>query len=123
MTDPVGEIMGAWAGAFARNDPQALSSLYSENALFFGSRPELMRGREGAYAYFSSLSPRQSAAVEFSDIATVHLTQDIVSAAMIGRFTIDGVEHRVPIRFTFLIVLENGAWRISSHHASPQNWD
>lgn len=122
LGQPVRDITAAWADAFRRNDPQALSSLYTQDAFFYGSKPELLRGSKGALHYFSTLPARQSADVEFTDIETVALGQDVISSAMIGRFSIDG-EARRPVRFTFLVVRENGAWRISSHHASPQVWN
>ncbi|MGE0233053.1 MAG: SgcJ/EcaC family oxidoreductase [Flavobacteriaceae bacterium] len=120
--EPVREVTGAWAEAFVRNDPQALSSLYTQDAFFYGSKPELLRGREGALYYFSSLPARDSAEVEFTDIEAIRLTDDAISSALIGRFKIDGAALG-PVRFTFVIVREKGAWRISSHHASPQVWN
>ena len=122
LKGPVQEVTGAWANAFVRNDPEALSSLYTDDAFFYGSKPELLRGREGALYYFSSLPERGSAEVEFTDIEAIELSDNVISSAMIGRFKIDGDAKRL-VRFTVLIVRNAGTWRISSHHASPQVWN
>ena len=55
MNDVVAEIQRRWAEAFARADPGALASLYAEDALFFGSMPDLYRQRSGVQHYFETL--------------------------------------------------------------------
>ena len=44
--DTVSAIMEKWAAAFGRLDAGTLSSLYSKNAFFFGSNPNLYRGND-----------------------------------------------------------------------------
>ena len=54
-------IMAKWAAAFSKLDAEALASLYSKHAFFFGSNPTLYRGRDGVAAYFgpaAMASPR-----------------------------------------------------------------
>ena len=53
--DIVSGIMAKWAAAFSKLDADALASLYSKNALFFGSNPTLYRGQDGVAAYFNGL--------------------------------------------------------------------
>jgi len=53
--DTVAGIMGRWASAFTKLDAKTLASLYSKNAFFFGSNPNLYRGQDGVAAYFSGL--------------------------------------------------------------------
>ena len=48
--DIVSGIMGKWAAAFSKLDAKALASLYSKNAFFFGSNPNLYRGHDGVTA-------------------------------------------------------------------------
>ena len=45
--DIVSGIMGRWAAAFSSLDAEALASLYSKNAFFFGSNPNFYRGNDG----------------------------------------------------------------------------
>ncbi|MGA7184089.1 MAG: DUF4440 domain-containing protein, partial [Pseudolabrys sp.] len=51
--DIVSAIMAKWSAGFGKLDADALASLYSKNAFFFGSNPSLYRGREGVAAYFN----------------------------------------------------------------------
>ena len=53
--DIVSAIMEKWAAAFSKLDADALASLYSRNAFFFGSNPNLYRGKDGVTAYFEGL--------------------------------------------------------------------
>lgn len=51
----VSAIIEKWSAGFNKLDAEALASLYSKNALFFGSNPKLYRGRDGVAAYFKAL--------------------------------------------------------------------
>ena len=63
-------IMGKWAAAFSKLDADALASLYSKNAFFFGSNPKLYRGNDGVAAYFNGLPRWSSPSVQFTDVRT-----------------------------------------------------
>jgi ketosteroid isomerase-like protein len=49
--DAVSAIIAKWSAAFGRLDADALSSLYSRNAFFFGSRATLFRGNAGIASF------------------------------------------------------------------------
>jgi ketosteroid isomerase-like protein len=51
MNAIVAQIQRRWAAAFARADADALASLYIEDALFFGSMPDLYCGGSGVRQY------------------------------------------------------------------------
>jgi ketosteroid isomerase-like protein len=55
MNDMVAQMQRRWAEAFARADPDALAALYAEDALFFGSMPDLYLQRSGVRRYFETL--------------------------------------------------------------------
>src|SRR5258708_35371205 len=79
--DVVAGIMAKWAAAFSRLDANALSSLYSKHALFFGSNPTLYRGRGGVAAYFNALPRWRSSAVQFTDVVTEQATPYLINVA------------------------------------------
>jgi ketosteroid isomerase-like protein len=64
--DTVAAIMKKWAAAFSKLDASALSSLYSKHAFFFGSNPNLYRGRDGVAAYFNGLPRWAAPSVQFT---------------------------------------------------------
>ena len=87
--DIAGGIMAKWAAAFGRLDADALSSLYSKHALFFGSNPTLYRGRGGVADYFNALPRWRSCAVQFTDVVTEPANPDLINVAGAASFVAD----------------------------------
>jgi uncharacterized protein (TIGR02246 family) len=112
------EIMTQWTAAFAKLDAEALSSLYSSHALFFGSNPTLYRGRDGVKSYFSGLPRWTAQGVKFTDITTEAVGADVVNMAGTANFAFD--QATLTVKITWVIVRENGGWRIASHHVSSK---
>lgn len=112
-------IMARWGAAFHTLDADALSSLYSRHALFFGSNPNLYQGREGVAAYFVGL-PRWSApTVQFTDVVTSQASSDVIGIAATATFVV--AEDRAPlvVKLTWVIIREDDEWKIVNHHVSP----
>ena len=122
MADKAGEVaadvQAKWAAAFARLDAEALSSLYSKHALFFGSNPTLYRGRDGVRSYFEGLPRWQSQGVKFTDVVTETAGADIVSMAGTANFVFD--KDTLTVKITWVIVREDGGWKIANHHVSSK---
>ena len=59
--DIVSGIIAKWSAAFNKLDAAALASLYSKNAFFYGSNPELYRGNERCGGLF-----QRAAEMEFA---------------------------------------------------------
>ncbi|MDO9563516.1 MAG: nuclear transport factor 2 family protein [Bradyrhizobium sp.] len=117
--DVASDLMSRWAECFGRFDAEAQASLYSRHALFFGSNPTLYRGRDGVRAYFEALPKWDSRAVRFTDISTAQVNPDLVNFAAIAWFDVDGAP-RLSVKITWVIVREDGDWKIVSHHVSPK---
>jgi ketosteroid isomerase-like protein len=111
-------IMAQWAAAFAKLDADALSSLYSMHALFYGSNPALYRGRDGVKRYFGGLPRWQSQSVKFTDVVTEAVGADVVSMAGTANFAFD--KDTLTVKITWVIVREDGGWKILSHHVSSK---
>jgi ketosteroid isomerase-like protein len=114
----VADVQAKWAAAFAKLDAEALSSLYSRHAFLYGSNPNLYRGQEGAKAYFSGLPRWQSQSVKFTDITTEVAGTGVVSMAGTANFMFD--EEALTVKITWVIVREDGGWKILSHHVSSK---
>ena len=87
--DIVSAIMGRWATAFSSLDAGALASLYSRNAFFFGSNPNLYRGNDGVAAYFDALPRWSSPSVQFTDVRTAHAAADLINVAGTATFVVE----------------------------------
>jgi ketosteroid isomerase-like protein len=118
--DIAGGIMAKWAAAFSRLDADALSSLYSKNALFFGSNPKLYRGREGLAAYFGALPRWRSCVVQFTDVVTEQANRDLINVAGTASFVADEGALNLSVKITWVVAREDGDWKIISHHVSSK---
>ena len=109
-------IIAKWSAAFARLDADALSSLYSTHALFYGSNPALYRGRDGVKSYFAGLPRWKSSSVRFTEVTTSAVGADLVNMAGSANFAFDG--QALTVKITWVVVREDGDWKIVSHHVS-----
>ena len=118
--DIVSGIMAKWADNFSKFDAEAQASLYSKNALFFGSKPTLYRGQDGVASYFNGLAKWSSRDVTFTDVVAVPAGNDVINVAGIANFVIDKGATNLSVKITWVIVREDGDWKIVSHHVSSK---
>ena len=116
----VSAIMGRWAAAFSKLDAKALASLYARNAFFFGSNPNLYRGNDGVQAYFEGLPRWSSPSVQFTDVKTAQAASELINVAGTASFTVEKGAEPLVVKITWVIVREDGDWKIVSHHVSSK---
>jgi uncharacterized protein (TIGR02246 family) len=118
--DIVSAVIEKWSAGFSRLDAAALASLYSNSAFFFGSNPALYRGRDGVAAYFNALPRWRSQAVQFSDVMTGLAGPDLINMAATALFVVDEGATTLAVKISWVIVREDGDWKIVSHHVSSK---
>jgi len=118
--DIVSGVMEKWAARFNKLDAGALASLYSQHAFFFGSNPNLYRGRDGVTAYFSGLPRWNSPTVRFTAVATAFVNPDLINVAGSASFVVDEGSPVLSVKITWVIAREDGDWKIASHHVSSK---
>lgn len=118
--DTVSGIIEKWSAGFNKLDAEALASLYSESAFFFGSNPSLYRGKDGVAAYFNALPRWSSPAVQFTDVRTAQVHPDLINVAGTASFVVSEGDPTLSVKITWVIAREDGDWRIVSHHVSSQ---
>ena len=118
--DTVSGIIERWTKAFSKLDAKALSSLYSKNAFFFGSNPNLYRGNDGVQAYFAGLPRWSSPSVQFTDVKTTQAASDLINVAGTASFLVEEGAEPLIVKITWVIVREDGDWKIVSHHVSSK---
>jgi uncharacterized protein (TIGR02246 family) len=116
----VAGIIEQWSAAFNRLDAEALAALYSRHAFFYGSNPKLYRGNEGVTAYFDALPCWRSPTVQFADVVTARVTPDLVNFAGTASFVVGDDAPPLSVKITWVIVREDGGWKIVSHHVSSR---
>ena len=118
--DIVSAIFAKWSAGFAKLDAAALASLYSKRAFFFGSNPRLYRGRDGVAAYFNGLPRWRSPSVTFSEAASEQVAPGVINMAAIASFDLGEEAAPLSVKITWVIVREDGDWKIASHHVSSR---
>ena len=118
--DTVSGIIEKWSAAFNSLDAEALASLYSENAFFFGSNPALYRGKDGVASYFNALPRWTSPTVEFTDVVAASAGSDLINFAATACFVVSPDAPTLFVKITWVIVREDGGWKIVSPHVSSK---
>lgn len=116
----VSAIIEKWSAGFHRLDAEALASLYSKNAFFFGSNPALYRGQHGVAAYFNALPRWDSPTVQFTDARAVQISFDLINFAGTASFFLGESAPPLSVKISWVIAREDGKWRIVSHHVSSK---
>jgi ketosteroid isomerase-like protein len=116
--DTVSGIIEKWSASFSKLDANALASLYSKNAFFFGSNRSLYRGNDGVAAYFNGLPRWNAATVQFTDVRTAQVNPDLINFAGTASFVFDA--STLSVKITWVIAREDGDWKIVSHHVSSK---
>ena len=106
--DTVSAIMDKWAVAFGKLDAGALASLYSKYAFFFGSNPNLYRGKDGVTAYFNGLPRWSSPTVQFTDVRTAPAGEGVINMAATASFVVEENAEPLVVKITWVIVREDG---------------
>jgi len=119
VDDVVSGIIQKWSAAFNRLDADTLASLYSNSAFFYGSKSLLYRGRDGVAAYFNALPRWSSPAVRF-DVVTAPVGSDVINVAGTASFIVEEGAEPLSVKITWVLVQEEGDWKIASHHVSSQ---
>jgi uncharacterized protein (TIGR02246 family) len=116
----VSGIIERWSANFNKLDADALASLYSKDALFYGSTPTLYRGKEGVATYFNALPRWKSPTVQFTDLVVTPIGSDAINVAGTASFVLSENAPPVSFRLTWVVIREDNDWKIVSHHASPK---
>lgn len=116
----VSAIIAKWCAGFATLDADALSSLYANNAFFFGSNPNLYRGRDGVADYFGGLPRWRKPSAEFSEVRATFAGPDLINMAATASFGLAGERPDFSVKMSWVIFREDGDWKIVNHHASSK---
>lgn len=106
-----------WIAAFNRHDLDAHMALYTEDATLFGSVDALQVGKPAVRAYFAKVPA--TVRVEDYPMPQARLLAPDVAVTAGHVLFMDG-DVPSPYRMTWVLVRQDGNWRITQHHGSPQ---
>jgi hypothetical protein len=72
------------------------------------------------HAYFEGLPRWQSPSVQFTDVRTAQAAADLINVAGTASFTVEKDAEPLVVKITWVIVREDGEWKIVSHHVSSK---
>jgi len=116
-TPTIDALHKRWIEVFNSHNLIEHASLYTEDAMLFGSIPELVIGREAIKAYFGGRGPKVHVA-NYPFPRVVMINDDVAATAAHVDFA-DG-DTPMPYRVTWMLVKNDGNWRIAQHHGSPR---
>jgi len=116
----VSAIIAKWCAGFATLDAAALSQLYAKNAFFFGSNPKLYRGRDGVADYFNGLPRWRKPRATFSEVKAAQAGPDLINMGATITFDLAGERDDLVVKMSWVIIREDGEWKIVNHHASAK---
>ena len=124
LPEPLTRYLSAWNAAGSRWDCAALAECFTEDALFFGGRPEHSVGRAAIEAYFRSYTGIIASCT--LSLRDQHIVDDLVpdycTAQGYGDFSFilaDGLHTRSVVRTTLILVRERNRWRARLQHIAP----
>ncbi|WP_298882527.1 nuclear transport factor 2 family protein [uncultured Bradyrhizobium sp.] len=116
----VSAIIAKWCAGFATLDVAALSSLYAKGAFFFGSNPRLYRGKDGVADYFNGLPRWRQPSAVFSEVQATQAGPDLINMGASITFSFAGERADLIVKMSWVIIREDGDWKIVNHHASAK---
>lgn len=122
LADPKAEVAAAttaWTQAIA--DPDKVSSLYSDDAVLWGTlSPRIRSGRTSVREYFAGVAKAlPDFKVDFGDqLIRVYGNAAVSSGYYTFSWAKDGETKTLPSRYSFTFVKDGERWLIVDHHSS-----
>jgi ketosteroid isomerase-like protein len=91
-----------------------------EKRVLLRLEPDFLPRQCGVQAYFEGLPRWQSPSVQFTDVRTAHVAADLINVAGTASFIVDKDAEPLVVKITWVIVREDGEWKIVSHHVSSK---
>ena len=117
------DVEHRWNAAALDWNADALTALYTHDAVFFGGRQGHAVGLQAIHSYFSSyIGVLKSARLTLFDQCVVELGKHTFLAQGYAnlKFVLgDGSETSSILRTTWVLVRRQGNWKLLQHHFSP----
>jgi len=116
----VAAATSAWGQALA--DPDKVSSLYSDDAVLWGTAaPKVRSGRTAVREYFAGVAKAvPDIKIAFGDqLIRVYGNTAVNSGSYTFSWVKDGETKTLPARYSFTYVKDGERWLIVDHHSSP----
>lgn len=116
-TPTIESLLAQWIEAFNSHDLDRHMTLYTDDAILFGSVDELQLGKAAIRAYFG----RRPGTIRIKNYPMPHvrtIAPDVAVTA--GHVDFADGDQPSPYRMTWVLFRQGGNWRITQHHGSPR---
>lgn len=113
-------IAADWIRFGLVGDRVRLVDLYADDAIFFGSLPNMYTGRSGVAEYFEVAPLTALKTVRFDWQAVSFVTPSVINAGGLAYFGMELDGQPITWRFgiSWMLVRSGARWLIAAHHAS-----
>ena len=119
--DIVSGIMGRWATAFSKLDAKRARIALFEERVLLRLEPEPSTAAMTACRPISrACRDGRHRSVQFTDVRTAHAAADVINVAGTASFVVEEDAEPLVVKITWVIVREDGEWKIVSHHVSSK---
>ena len=109
-------VRATWEQAFNSGNADKIATLYTKDAMMFGSTAQLFTGTDGVRTYFSKLPAGTK--VKMGGQKAIAHGPDLLFSSGFADFTLaDGTV--LHYRLTLALVKVDGKWLVAQHHGSP----
>ncbi|MGR6921903.1 SgcJ/EcaC family oxidoreductase [[Actinomadura] parvosata] len=113
--DVLRDVLEQWRAGVDAHDPQRVAALFTEDAVFQGSRPYTV-GRAGVAAYYGSQPPGLRAAYRIVEARA--LADDLVLGYLAVDFTFTD-RPALAVHLGVLVKRTRDGWRIAHYQVTP----
>jgi uncharacterized protein (TIGR02246 family) len=116
----IAALFDKWNAALATRNPEKVADLYAPDAVLLPTlSPQIRTTRAGIVDYFAHLLPSHPQAAITQEIITVLGRRGAINTGLYTfTLTQNGVQQKVPARYTFVYHRIHGEWLIVNHHSS-----
>ncbi len=116
-------ILKRWVETTVSSRTEEVVAMYTSDALFYGSAPELKSGKDGVASYFQALPKGGVADVVFYNPKSARVSENTIIIASYVDFHVNFTGTSRVLEYRIMLTLVKGAdgnWLIAGHHAAPR---
>ncbi|WP_061296627.1 SgcJ/EcaC family oxidoreductase [Herbidospora cretacea] len=109
------EVLAVWKHGIDAHDPEEVGTVFAEDALFQGARPEPSRGRAAVVAYYDGQPP--GLRVDYEIVDARPSSPDVITGYAAVAFTFAGGD-RLTGHVTMVLERAGDRWLVGHYHVT-----
>jgi uncharacterized protein (TIGR02246 family) len=116
MSNAIHEVLDRWTAAFNSHQMDAMTDLFTADALFQGFGPEVLSGQKAVRGYYEAVPEYRSA----DDVSVLHSYEigDQVAGGFADVTFRDPSGWKAQVHLSLVLTHSDDGWRIRQYHVS-----